>query len=198
MLFSWDVLSPFQEIQEVQEIWSFHFYSTSVTSTVFHMCVVNVQVPDMGHILTGVCLSQRTEKANHESTSSFHIPSFQTFLLTALNPPSEKHKVLNLLAPFLMDCFSLPFWDYAKVPPPRAPLHWEGGQLVYPWMYAFACVCVCTYTCPNYIEKHRSISLFCSLLCVLHRRVTDPDVPLHYPFLWVCVYVSPPILFLAI
>lgn len=66
-----------------------------------------------------VCLRlyKDSKMASHESTSPFLIPPFVTFLLTALKPPSEKHKVLNLLAPFLMDCFSLPSWDYAKAEP---------------------------------------------------------------------------------
>lgn len=93
---------------------------------------VNEQV-SVGVFLTD---SQKKE-ARHTSPSSFLIPSILTFFLwTALNPPSEKHEVLNLFAPFLMDCFSPPFWDYAKVQPPPSG---RGGELV------SVCVCLVNY-----------------------------------------------------
>lgn len=90
-------------------------------------------------------LYKDSRMASRKSTSPFLIPPFVTFLLTSLKHPSEKHKVLNLLAPFLMDCFSLPFWDYAKT----EPLLEKGVSL---------CTRECRYACvyvrmPKYIES---------------------------------------------
>lgn len=80
-----------------------------------------------------------SKKASRKSPYSF----FSGFLLTALDPPSEKHEVLKLFAPFLMDFFSPPFWDYAKVEPPS----FRSGA-------ACELVCVCTYICMlNYIKS---------------------------------------------
>lgn len=124
-----------------------------------------------------MCEVLESKRSSHKSTSFILIVRLLTFLLTALQAASEKHKVPNLFVPYLMDCFMLPFWDYAKVKPfllrrepACSPPH------VMP-------VCVCTNV--KIHRKHGTTS-FCSPLRVLHRWVTAPDLPLHYPFLSVC------------